>query len=92
MRYGRERGVLRWDARAWMLSERIEQVEAELATLAASTTQGESQTSAESAMQRMPRPHERQAALERLAQLTTERDDLLRQLRALGPSPRAKMG
>ncbi len=92
MRYGRERGVIRWDAHAWMLSERLEQVEAEIATLETLPTQGEPHAASGRVTQQTSRPRERQVMAETLAQLNAERDELLRQLQALGPSPRAKMG
>ena len=89
MHMGRERGVMRWDARHWMLTDRLEQVEARLTRLTMLTPPAEAPADA---APRMRSPKEERAVREEVARLTTEREDLRRQLRALGPSPRAKMG
>ncbi|HUY78646.1 MAG TPA: hypothetical protein VMV29_17935 [Ktedonobacterales bacterium] len=92
MHMGRERGVMRWDARHWMLSDRLEQVEARLTRLTRLTTPANPAEAPADAAPRMRSPKEERAVREEVARLTTEREDLRRQLRALGPSPRAKMG
>ena len=110
MQTGRERGVMRWDARHWMLTDRLDQVVARLArltTLAApadapadAPTDAPANPAPDAApanatpdgAPRMRSPKEERAIREEVARLTTEREDLRRQLRALGPSPRAKMG
>ncbi len=88
MQMGRERGVMRWDVRHSLISDRLAQVEARLARLtppaARDTPIGDAPP--------MRSPKEERAIREESARLTTEREELRRQLCALGPSPRAKMG
>jgi hypothetical protein len=71
MPMGRERAVLRWNARASLAERELARVAAALSELANPAT-----------------PEERQ----RRAELEVEREEALSRLRALGPSPRAKMG
>lgn len=93
MHMGRERGVMRWDARHWILSDRLDQVESRLTRLSAiATPAADTPTPPTDAAPRMRAPREERAIREEVARLTTEREDLRRRLRALGPSPRAKMG
>jgi hypothetical protein len=68
---GRDRGVLRWDVRDWLLRAERARLERELA--------------------RAENTPDRDAAVRR-ARLEEERAALLTRARALGPSPRAKMG
>jgi len=89
MQTGRERGVMRWDARHWMLSERLDQVEARLARLSALATPTPTRAGEPP---RLRSPKEERAIREEVSRLASEREDLRGQLRALGPSPRAKMG
>ncbi|HKV84532.1 MAG TPA: hypothetical protein VJN88_08250 [Ktedonobacterales bacterium] len=77
MKMGIDRGILRWDIRASMLTARLRQVEGALASLEANPP-GDGNGA---------RDH-----TERLRSLARERNDLMRALAALGPSPRAKMG
>jgi hypothetical protein len=77
MKMGIDRGILRWDIRASMLSARLTRVEESLAALEANPV-GDGNGA---------RDH-----TDRLRSLAHERDDLMRKLAALGPSPRAKMG
>ncbi|HLY29952.1 MAG TPA: hypothetical protein VKQ36_02890 [Ktedonobacterales bacterium] len=79
MRFGHERGVMRWDARVWLLNERLTHMETEITAL-------------ENTQAKQADPALEQSAREKLTQLNAEREDVLRQLRALGPAPRAKMG
>jgi hypothetical protein len=71
MKMGRERAVLRWDAHAALLGQRLARAEEQLAAMSAPGVGRDR---------------------ERLARLTREIEELRRQLQALGPSPRAKMG
>jgi hypothetical protein len=77
MKMGIDRGIMRWDIRAYMLTERLARVEESLAVLEADPA-GEGNGARDHA--------------DRLRALSRERNDLLRKLAALGPSPRAKMG
>ncbi len=93
MHMGRERGVMRWDARHWMLTDRLEHVEARLARLSiVATPDDESADAPHNPAPRMRSPKEERALRDEITRLTAERDDLRAQPRALGPSPRAKMG
>jgi hypothetical protein len=74
MKMGRERGVLGWDIRRYLLTEEIDRIQEEQARLlrgAAGDVAGNR--------------HRRD-------QLTARLTELNRQLIALGPSPRARMG
>ena len=77
MKMGIDRGILRWDIRASMLTARLTQVEGALAAFEANPV-GEGNGAREHT--------------ERLRALSREHEDLMRKLAALGPSPRAKMG
>ena len=88
MQMGRERGVMRWDVRHSLISDRLALVEARLARLNPSVALD----APIGATPPLRSPKEERAIREESARLTTEREELRRQLRALGPSPRAKMG
>ncbi len=71
MPMGRERAVLRWDARTAQLRLELDRIDRELARTDSASSS---------------------AASERRARLEHERASALSRLRALGPSPHAKMG
>ena len=77
MHMGRERGVLRWDIRRSLLDAQLVRVEEALAALDATPV--------------TPKTNLREHTSRR-ERLSKERLDLLQQITALGPSPRAKMG
>ena len=74
---GRDRNILRWELRATLLRDQIARLDARLARLdAAEVSSAKGQTG---------QRNQREALL-------AERVELARQLDALGPDPRAKMG
>ena len=74
---GRDRNILRWELRATLLRDQIARLDARLARLDAAEVS--------SAKEQTGQRNQREALL-------AERAELARQLAALGPDPRAKMG
>ena len=80
---GRDRNILRWELRATLLRDQIARLDARLARLdAAEVSSAKGQTSQTG---QTGQTGQREALL-------AERVELARQLDALGPDPRAKMG
>jgi hypothetical protein len=71
MRMGRERGILRWDVHAAILTQQRDRAERQLTAISTPAAKGDR---------------------ERVARLTRDLEGLRDRLRALGPSPRARMG
>jgi hypothetical protein len=88
MHMGRERYILRWDVRHWLLAQHLDAVEAQLARLGANRI-GDPRMGAAGASD-APAVSDPGAGARREA-LLRERDELRARIQALGPSPRAKM-